>query len=108
MPSAPIHVRKAVGLRFKALVHAIAERDETSSRQILADVDIPQSRAANWYAGKNLADPWDLTRFVERHGGTLEWLYRGNLPTIPDAALRKLVSAHHRTLMADGGNLHVA
>ena len=108
MSQAPAHVRKEVGLRLKALVLAVAETENKSAKQVLEAVERPQNRWGNWYNGDKMADPYDCAVFVNRFGGSLDWIYRNEIRSIPDQGLRDLTARHHRQLLNESNRLHVA
>jgi len=104
----PEPFRREVGLRLKALALAVAEHEKSSMRQILADIGIPNNRWGNYFSGKNPADAYDCFLFVQRYGGTFEWIFRGNLLSIQDTQLRRAVHSKHKSLSDASRRIHAA
>lgn len=74
------------GRRLKAAREHLGLNQETLAREI----GVERTRLANWESGTRLADVLAMVRLYQRFSITLEWIYAGNLSSLPYDVARDL------------------
>jgi transcriptional regulator with XRE-family HTH domain len=62
-----------------------------TSKDFAASIDVRPNTYSQWETGSRLMDIMSVTALADRYGLTLDWLYRGDVDTLPHALARKLI-----------------
>jgi len=89
MPRAPRTqtYKDEVGARLAATRRAL----ELDAKALCEQIVVAQNTYSQWENGKNLPDMTAMKRLAERHGVTLDWIYRGDPRGLPHFLASKLI-----------------
>lgn len=88
-------VKLAVGLRLAAVREALG----LDQGEVAREVGATRTAVSNWERGDRLADPLAMVRLCDRHGVTMDWIYRNQLGAVA-MDLAEKVRAEHAKLLA--------
>ena len=81
-----------VGDRLRAVREAL----ELSQSDVARAIDVRANTYNQWEHGKRLIDPLVASRLCDQFGVTMDWIYRGNMSSLPQHLAAKLVRADTR------------
>lgn len=96
-PTRDSHWLDAVAARLAATREALSLRQEELALQL----GVSRSALANWETGRTLPDVAAMSRFAERHRITLDWIYRGDPSSLPNALAKRLLGESTLSTDAD-------
>ncbi len=85
---APNQLLQAVGLRLTATRLALSLTQEAMARAI----GVERNAYANWEGGTRLAQVPAMLRLMQRFGISLDWIYAGQLRSVPFEVAQQLVA----------------
>lgn len=57
------------------------------------DLGVSTQKLGNWTRGDHYPEPWFVTRFCDRYGVTMDYLFRGVVPGVKSQALAGVLFA---------------
>lgn len=79
----PLRHRQLVGRRLRTAIQALHLTPAAVGREL----GVSQQKLGNWLRGDHYPEPWFITRFCDRYGVTMDYLYRGIVPGARTQAL---------------------
>jgi transcriptional regulator with XRE-family HTH domain len=89
MPATPALYREFVGDNLRTAIEATGHSQAAVARAI----GVSPSRLGNWLRGDNFPNPWEMRRFCDLYGVTMDWLYRRRVYGLPAELAAHLASA---------------
>lgn len=81
-----------IGDRLRAFREAL----ELSQSDLARAISVRANTYNQWENGKRLIDPLVASRLCDQFGVTMDWIYRGNMSSLPQHLAAKLVRADKR------------
>ena len=78
---------KPLGIRLAATRLALGVARPV---QMCKAIDVKPNTYSQWEAGTRRPNLDDMLRFCDRYGVTLDWIYRGNIATLPQVLIAKI------------------
>jgi len=78
--------REDIGSRIRVTRKALGY----SPTEVCSELGIRRSTWSMNEAGKSLPNPYDMIRFCERYGPSLDWIYRGKLTGVDHELATKI------------------
>lgn len=77
-------------------LRAVREALELSQTDISRAIGVRANTYNQWENGKRLIDPLVASRLCDQFGVTMDWIYRGNMSSLPQHLAAKLVRVDPR------------
>ena len=77
-------------------LRAVREALELSQSDVARAIDVRANTYNQWEHGKRLIDPLVASRLCDQFGVTMDWIYRGNMSSLPHHLAEKLVRVDNR------------
>jgi transcriptional regulator with XRE-family HTH domain len=102
----PDQYKAAIARRLRMAIRTVMEEHEVTQAEIARQAGISPQRLGNYLRGDNYPDPYALWLFCQRWGMTADWIYRGELHSLPSKYANSLRDGAIGTLSEGVGSAH--